>query len=200
MYSYVIEFNLHRRGEEAEEYLADAARVWPGLWGSVPGVTGTLLLSSAFALGGDFEYQLRVDIEALSTLAAVEEAMTTESRWRSTRAEWFRNRVSARASVSAHLGGNPRYCNDGGDGAIHYVYRSAAGSSADHLEKVGSLAGVQSAQTVRPLVGGSAAEQLWLRLEKLSALDAVAQVDLGSGTGTLFGELREVDGALFAGA
>ena len=51
MFSYVIEFNLGTRGEAAESFLADAARVWPELWESLPEVTGTLLLSSAFALG-----------------------------------------------------------------------------------------------------------------------------------------------------
>ena len=66
MYSYAIEFNLEQRGEAAEDYLAEAARAWPKLWLDIPGVTGTLLLSGALALGGKFEYQWRVDIEALS--------------------------------------------------------------------------------------------------------------------------------------
>ena len=59
MYSYVMEFNLGPHGEETQEYLADAARTWPKLWGDIPGVTGTLLLCSAFALGGVSPHQAR---------------------------------------------------------------------------------------------------------------------------------------------
>ena len=207
MYSYVIEFNLGRRGDDAQEYLADAVRTWPRLWGDIPGVTGTLLLSSAFALGGEFEYQWRVDIDTLSTLSRVDEAMKSgDGGWRKTRKEWFDARTAARAQVSAHLAGNETYCQDqkGKDGAIHFVFHSRSGESgrsADRLDAVGSVSGVVSTQALRPVVGSAVPyEQTWLRLESLDSLDDVAEVDLGVGYGRLFGEIRELDGSLFAGA
>jgi hypothetical protein len=209
MYSYVIEFNLERRGEAAEEYLAEAARSWPKLWLDIPGVTGTLLLSGALALGGEFEYQWRVDIETLSTLARIDEAIAAgEGGWRRTRKDWFAARTVARAQVLGHVAGNEAYCQGqkGKDAAVHLVLQSPAGASersASRLDAVTSASGVVSAQALRSVVGSAAAqEQTWLRLESLESLDSVddaVRADLG-GSGRLFGELREVDGSLFAGA
>jgi hypothetical protein len=51
------------------------------------------------------------------------------------------------------------------------------------------------------LAAGGGRDQLWLRLEGLDALDGLdkaAAEELGDAR--LYGELREVDGALFAGA
>ncbi len=207
MYSYALEFNLEKRGDDAEEFLADAARRWPELWESLPGVTATLLLSNALALGGEFEYQWRVDITALSTLADVDAAMKGDRRWRETRAEWFRHRTAARAHLSEHVAGNENYAAEWGeskDGAVHFVHHSTAtatGLSTEQLDRAGSLAGVVSVQTQRSIAGGpGGTTQTWLRLADLRALDAVTETGLDVGAGRLFGELREVDGSLFAGA
>ena len=209
MYTYAIEFNLEQRGEAAEDYLAEAARAWPKLWLDIPGVTGTLLLSGALALGGKFEYQWRVDIEALSTLARIDEAIASgEGGWRKTRKDWFAARTVARAQVLSHVAGDEAYCQGpkGKDAAVHLVLQSPASASersASRLDAVRSAPGVVSAQALRSVVGSAAAqEQTWLRLESLESLDSVdnaVRADLG-GSGRLFGELREVDGSLFAGA
>lgn len=206
MYSYVIEFNLGQRGEDAEDYLADAVRAWPKLWGEIPGVTGTLLLSSAFALGGEFEYQWRVDIDRLAALSRIDATMKSgEGGWRKARKEWFRARTAARAQVSSHVAGTEEYCQGerGKYGAIHFVFHSRSdesGRSADRLDALRSVSGVVSAQALRPVVGSVSGEQTWVRLESLDSLDGLAEVDLGAGDGRLFGELRELDGSFFAGA
>jgi hypothetical protein len=203
MHSYLIEFNLEQRGEQAEEFLADAVRTWPALWGDIPGVTGTLLLSSALALGGDFAYQWRVDIESPATLSRVDAALKSDDRgWRKSRKEWFKARTSARAHISLYVAGNEKHSHSGGDksGAIHFVFNSPD-TSADRLGAVGSASGVVSAQTLRPIIGSPVArEQTWVRLESLDHLDSVAGVDLGAGYGQVFGEIRELDGSLFVGA
>jgi hypothetical protein len=202
MYSYVIEFNLGQRGDAAREYLTDAARTWPKLWAEIPGVTGTLLLSSALALGGTFGYQWRVDIETLSTLARIDAAIRSgEGGWRKVTREWFAARTAAQAHVSSHVAGDETYCRvpGGKEGAIHLVLQSPSGESgrsADRLEAVRSASGVLSAQALRPVLGSTTEEQLWLRLESLESLDGLDNV----GGGQLFGELRELDGSLFAGA
>ena len=163
MYSYVIEFNLGQRGDAAQEYLADAARIWPKLWADIPGVTGTLLLSSALALGGEFEYQWRVDIEALSTLARVDAAIRSgENGWHKVTRGWFAARTVARAHVLSHVAGDEAYCRvrNGKGGAIHLVLPlGESGSSADRLEAVSSGSGVISAQALRPVLGSAAGQE-----------------------------------------
>lgn len=207
MYSYVLDFNLANPGDSAQEYIADAVRTWPKLWGDIPGVSGTLLLSSALALGGEFEYQWRVDIDSLATLAAIDATMRSgENGWRKARKEWFEHRTVSRAHISEHVAGNDQYLKDvqGRDGGVHLVFHShitEAGRSADRLGAVQAASGVLSAQVLRPVVGATVAhEQTWLRLNSLDALDSVAAVDLGAVRGRLFGEFREVDGSIFAGA
>jgi hypothetical protein len=205
MYSYVIEFNLAQRGDDAQEFLADAARTWPGLWGGIPGVSGVLLLSSAFALGGEFDYQLRVDLESLATLSKVDEALKSDdSDWVRARTEWFRSRTAARAHLSEHVAGNEAYAQAGADGAVHLVLHSEVGESkrsTDRIEAANSVSGLVSAQTVRSVVGASLPhEQTWLRLQSLDNLDGVASAGLDVSHGRLLGELREVDGSLFSGA
>lgn len=206
MYSYVIEFNLAHRGEQAEEYLEEAVRTWPKLWNDIPGVCGTLLLSSAFALGGDFEYQLRADIENLATLSTIDKVMKTDHTWARTRKKWFKARIATRATVSKVLGGSETYCEPqkGADAAIHLVFNSPSGESgraSDRLKAVESARGVVAAQAVRIVAGANGfSEQTWLRLGGLDQLDEVSDIDLGEGVSHVFGELREVDGSLFAGA
>lgn len=206
MYSYVIEFNLKQRGDEAEDYLAEAARTWPKLWGDVPGVTGTLLLSSALALGGEFEYQWRVDLERLATLARIDELMKSDHQWQRTRRRWFRARTVARAHLSRHIGGDEAYCAEqkGVEGAVHFVLHApSAGSdrTSEQLDAVRSAPGVVSSQQLAQVAGSAvSAEQTWVRLESLDRLDDVANLRVGEGFGRLYGELREVEGSLFAGA
>lgn len=207
MYSYVCEFNLRFTGAEAEEYLADAVRSWPRLWGEIPGVTGTLLLSNAFGLGGEFEYQWRLDIESLSTFSRIDEAVKSEDdAWRKIRREWFRARSGVRARVSRHLEGSDSYGlgRGGKDGAIHFVFQASpevAFSGTDLLEPVRRVPGVVAVQALHPVFGPTTSgRQVWARLESLDSLDEVAALDLGAGNGQLFGEIREVDGSLFAGA
>ncbi|MGI8667106.1 MAG: hypothetical protein ACR2N4_13930 [Jatrophihabitans sp.] len=206
MYSYVMEFDLGRT-DSAREYIADAARTWPKLWGDIPGVRGTLLLSSALSLGGEFEYQWRVDIESLATLARVDETIKSgENGWRQAREDWFKARSAARAHVSSHVAGTESYCEDlkGSEAAVHLVFHSPTGGSlrsADRLSAVAGVSGVVSSQALQPVVGSTVGhEQTWLRLNSLDNLDDVAAVDLGAAHGRLYGELREVDGSLFAGA
>jgi hypothetical protein len=204
MFSYVIEFNLAQRGEEAQEFLAEAARTWPKLWGDIPGVTGTLLLSSAFALGGKFSYQLRVDLESLSTLARLDEVLKGDDpEWVRARNHWFRHRTTARAHLSEHVAGDEGYAaqkHRGSDGAVHLVL-STTERGGNQLEAANSVSGLVGSQTVRSLVGADVPhEQTWLRLQSLNDLDSVSAAGLNVGAGRLFGELREVDGSLFAGA
>ncbi len=184
------------------------ARLWPKLWGDIPGVHGTLLLSSALALGGGFEYQLRVDIEALSTLARVDETIRAGAGgWREASTTWFAARTAARAHVCRHTAGDEAYARrqEGRAGSIHLVLHTPDRESrgfADRVEQLRYASGVLSAQALRPVLAGSGEqEQLWLRLDSLEALDGLDKVagdELGDGR--LFGELREVDGSLFAGA
>ncbi|PPK71194.1 hypothetical protein V5P93_003058 [Actinokineospora auranticolor] len=201
-YIYAIEFNLGARGDAAEEILADAARTWPKVWGEIPGVTSTVLLSSALALGGEFDYQLRVGLESLATLARVDEAIKSGANgWRKASASWFRHRTAARAHVSQYVDGDRGYsqAGEGRAGAIHIAFQAADSGKALDTASLESVSGVVSTQGLRPVLGGAGAEQRWVRLESLESLDRVSEL-LGAGTAAVFGELREVDGALFAGA
>jgi hypothetical protein len=207
LYTYVVEFNLRFSGAEAEEYLYGAVRAWPRLWREIPGVTGTLLLSSALGLGGEFGYQWRVDFEGLSTLARIDEALKSdEHSGRTIVREWFEARSAIRSRVSRHLAGSDGYDLERGgtDGAIHFVFQSERGEgdrALGLLETARSASGVLAVQAHRTELGTARTqEQLWLRLQGLDSLDAVADLDLGAGYGEIFGEIREVDGSLFSGA
>jgi len=206
MYSYVLGFNLKFSGSAAEEFLFNAVRTWPQLWGDIPGVTGTVLLASAFGLGGEYEYQWRVDFERLSTLARIDEALKSDDQSvRAITGEWYEARTAIRSSVARHLDGSDSYDLDSGgrDGAIHLVLRSVPGErerTTGVLESARSAAGVLAAQVQRTELGTAAEDQVWLRLRGLESLDDVADLDLGAGHGQLFGEIRELDGSLFTGA
>lgn len=207
MYSHIVEFNLSVHGDDADEFLLDAARTWPTLWGSIPGVTGTLLLVNAFALGGDFEYQWRVDIDSLAFFARMDETVKAgEGGWRESRREWFRYRTAVRAHVSSQVAGHERYCQESKetDAAVHAVMHtapSASGRSEERLEAVRSLSGVASAQTLRPVFGSAASgEQTWLRMDSVERLDDLARIAPEIGGARVFGEMREVAGSLFTGA
>lgn len=207
MYSYVAEFNVGPHSEETREFLADAARIWPKLWEDIPGVTGTLLLANAFALGGEFAYQWRVDFDTLATLSRIEEVQKSgEGGWRKVRQEWLSTRTAVRAHVSRRLAGSETYCRaqKDEDAAIHFVFHGSSSEpehAASRLDAVRSAPGVVSAQVLRPVLGSAIShEQTWMRLESLDRLDGVGALDLGVGSSRLFGEIREVDGSLFVGA
>jgi len=207
MYTYVTEFNLAVRGDEADEYIMESVRTWPELWGSIKGVTGTLLLGNAFALGGDFEYQFRVDIESLGTLARIDETVKAcRGGWRKSRKDWFRNRTAVRSQMSSHVAGDKQYCQErkGKDGAVHAVISTASRGSkgfSESLDAVRALPAVVAAQMLRPVMGSAeSGEEAWLRMDSLEGLDDLAGKGLEVGDIRLFGEIRELDGSLFVGA
>ncbi|MBQ0984725.1 hypothetical protein KBZ10_09385 [Streptomyces sp. F63] len=204
-YCYVLQFNLAQRGEEAREYLLEAARTWPRLWGSIPGVTGTLLLSNALALGGEFEYQWRVDIESLDTLSRIDRTIASgENGWREATREWFRNRTDAEAYVCDYIGESGTYCREhpGTDAAIHLIVRPSGGGSGAETASSARLRqeGVVSVRVLRPVLGRVASGEIWVRLAGLHSLDEVVPATSAIGPSLVFGEIREVDGAFFAGA
>ena len=207
MYTFTTEFNLAVRGEEADEYIMDCVRTWPELWGSIKGVTGTMLLSNAFALGGDFEFQWRVGIESLGALARIDETVKAgKGGWPKSRKEWFRNRTAVRSHISGFVAGDKRYITEskGTEGAIHAVISSASRGAkgfAESMESVHSMPEVMTTQMVRPMIGSAGSgEQVWVRMNDLEGLDALADKGLEVDNIRLFGEIREVDGALFEGA
>lgn len=205
-YCYVLQFNLGKRGEEAREYLLEAARTWPRLWGSIPGVTGTLLLSNALALGGEFEYQLRVDIESLDTLARIDRTIASgENGWREATREWFLNRTDAEAYVCGYAGETTAYCREhpGTGAAIHLIIRPAVrGASAEVTSAAGLRpgGGIISVRALNPALGSADSGEIWVRLDGLHNLDELVPATSGIGPSLVFGEIREVDGAFFAGA
>jgi len=212
MLSYICEFNLNISGEKAEDFLHRAVREWPPLWEKIPGVHGTLFLQNAFALGGDFEYQFRVDIESFKTLQAIDDALKSEDRgWRKIRRDYFEHRTKARARLLQPDGGeSASYLRHGGgpEGLVHYVVSHEGGGGA--LKSLAPSGGVRAVQHHTAVVQANVAagrSETWLRLANLASLDEAAQ-SFGRAIGTtgarttthLFGELREVNGALLAGA
>lgn len=205
MYSYVCDFNLKFAGTEAEDFLGRAARSWPELWEGIPGVTSTLLLSNAFALGGDYEYRFRVDIERLSTLASIDKALKSDDgEWRRIRQEWFEARSSVRGSLSARVSGERDYLarSDDREALIHWVLPESNG--ADLKQSTDSLRGIEgvvASEGHRPITA-ALQHETWARLAGLEALDSIVESrgEDSLGGARLFGEIREIDGALFAGA
>lgn len=205
MYSYVCDFNLKFAGAEAEDFLGRAARSWPQLWERIPGVTSTLLLSNAFALGGEYEYRFRVDIERPSTLASIDKALKSDDgEWRRIRQEWFQARSSVRGSLTARVSGEQDYLgrSDNLEALIHWVVPESNGADLKtSTESLRGIDGVVASEGHRP-ISAALQHETWARLSSLEALDSVVESrgeDSLAGA-RLFGELREVDGALFAGA
>ncbi|HEY0514082.1 MAG TPA: hypothetical protein VGH73_19395 [Thermoanaerobaculia bacterium] len=215
MLSYICEFNLNVSGEKADSYLHRIVREWPALWEKLPGVHGTLLLQNAFALGGKFAYAFRVDIESFKTLQVIDDALKSDDRqWRKIRSEYFEHRTEVRARLLQQGGGGESYLRPagGGDGLIHLVVSHDGGGDAGGA-KAPAFArsqGVQAVQQHSAFLQASAVagrNETWLRLANLASLDEVhnsfAQLGASSGTRVtshLFGELREVNGVLHAGA
>jgi hypothetical protein len=207
-FSYACDFNLRHAGAEAEEFVAEAARSWPPLWEAIPGVRSTLLLSNAFALGGPYQYRWRVDIDRLSTLAAIDDALKSDdSDWRRIRKHWFEARSAVQANLTEAVTGNGDYAASGDrDALIHWLVAAANGAGRKLAEEAGSIEGVVAAEAHRPVVavkgyGSGADEHVWYRLAGLKALDSVAEHGIRDiSAGQLFGEIREIDGSLFVGA
>ena len=206
-FSYYCDFNLKFAGEEAEEFLADAARSWPPLWESIPGVTSTLLLSNAFALGGPLGYRWRVDLGKASDLGNVDKALRSgDGDWKRIRARWFEARTSVRGALAETVAGAEDYGAKGytDEGLIHCVVsHSDDGNLERHAAAAESISGVLAFQSHRHVLGSAAnGPETWLRVARLEDLDSVVGSfrELGSQPAHLFGEVREIDGNLFVGA
>jgi len=225
MHSWIYEFNLNVKGEEAERYLTTVIREWPALYAEIPGVRGTLLLSNAFALAGDYAYLFRVDVESLATLSTIDRTIKSDDRrWRKVREDWFERRTAVRARLvrEARHGSSPDYLQPAKDGLVHYVFShstSSNGKAASHgtrnlrteLSKAWEpIDGVHSVQhlTAAMQAVGDKRYETWVRLRDLEVLDDVSAANDRLGpilrdvpvNSQLFGELREVDGALISGA
>lgn len=209
MPTYVAEFNLNVTGREAESFLVQALRQWPPLYDQVPGVQGTLLLANALGLAGEYAYAWVVDLDSFDALAAIDKALTSDDkRWQSARATWFKHRTDVRARVLSSEGdsGYLSKANEGSAPGVHYVLaygadeRSAQASkeAAQSSKRAGA---VRHATTVVGPADG-APHEVWVRLPGLDALgDAHQAFDRTAVAGSrLYGELRERDGALLAGA
>lgn len=205
-FSYICDFNLRFAGAEAEEFVADAARSWPPLWEAIPGVTSTLLLSNAFALGGDYEYRWRVDIEQLSTLGAIDDALKSDDgEWQRIREQWFDARTAAGGSLTETVSDNGDYAAARDrEALIHWLVPAKEGAGKELAGEAHSIEGVVAAETHRPVIahkGAGLGEHTWFRLAGLKALDSF--VERGAqivGSAQLFGEITEIDGSLFIGA
>jgi hypothetical protein len=205
--SYCLDFNLRFAGEEAEEFLTRAVRTWPPLWEGIPGVTGTLLLSNALALGGPLGYRWRVDFERLSDLVNADRALNSDDEeTRRIVEHWFDGRSSAQASISQSIAGEANYNAYGGgaEGLIHCVFLHSERAHSQQHTKVGSeTKGVLAFQSHQELLSPDArGYATWFRLAGLDHLDSVfaATSEFGSRTARLFGEVKEIDGNLFLGA
>lgn len=227
MLSYICEFNLNLAGEEAEKYLTSIVREWSALYAELSGVRGTLFLTNAFGLAGEYTYLYRVDMESIKTLQVIDDAIKSDdARWRNARAEWFGIRTGVRARLLRLDSVTPGYCSQSSgarDGLIHYVLTYGSGGHGreqvlanrelkDRLPEIwGTLKGVSTLQhftaAVRSFNGGW--HEVWARLADLSALEEVYQANdthlgeilkAGSIITSLYGEMREVDGSLLIGA
>lgn len=225
MLSYICDFNLRVSGEEAEKYLTRIVREWPALYAELPGVQGTLLLANAFALAGEYTYQWRVDFESLKTLRVIDEALKSDDpKWREARAEWFDRRAGVRARLLRQDSGSPGLYtkSDGGkDGLVHFVLSYGSGGVSQLTSSLSlfqwiptvwrSLSGVRALQhltvVIQPFSGGK--HEIWARLGDLSALEEIRLANdfyllqvlrANDFTTHLYGELREVEGALLVGA
>lgn len=206
MLSYYCDFNLSFAGSAADDFIAQAAGTWPELWESIPGVRRTLLLSNAFALGGDFGYRWRIDIDSLSTLANIDGALKSDDGgWRRIRKHWFDARTGVRSTLTEYIAGAKDYYGANGDeeALIHCV---VSDTDADAARKRADSArtgnGVVAVQSQRPVLAPfGTGHETWFRLAGLANLDQV--IEDGGSVGAraqLFGEVREIDGALFVGA
>jgi hypothetical protein len=225
MLSWIYEFNLNVKGEEAEQYLTTILREWPALYAEIPGARGTLLLSNAFALAGEYAYLFRVDVESFATLNTIDQTIKSDDRrWRKVREDWFERRTAVRARIvrEARHDSSPDYLKPAKDGLIHYVFSHGASSNGaaprhgtrdlrTELSKAWEpIEGVHSVQhlTAAMQAVGDKRYETWVRLRDLEVLGDVSAANdrLGSVlrdvpiNSQLFGELREVDGALIAGA
>jgi hypothetical protein len=213
--TYACEFNLHKEGVDAENYLASALRTWPEIYAELDGVKGTKLLANAFGLGGDFNYEWRVDIESLATLEVIDKALKSDDeRWQTARREWFEKRSRVRARLTQRVDDESDESRNGDALQFGVTYHTANGSAketrgalAETLRAVDGVTGVEHHAAVVNSVA-AANHESWAGLGSLADLDKLAGVSNGK-LGELVGprahsrllsELQEVDGALRSGA
>jgi hypothetical protein len=210
--SYICEFNLKVTGSSAEKYLTRISRQWPALYADLKGVRGTLLLANAFGLAGPYSYLWRVDIDSYKTLQVIDDALkSSDQEWRKARSEWFENRTEVRARL-LNIDDDTNYLegSDKRDGLVHFVLAYASNGDPKKTSKLyrtnllKSYRGnkkVHAAQHLSAVLQPSKdrAGEVWARLANLDSLEAVASAAPGGFT-SLYGELREVNGALIAGA
>jgi len=210
--SYVCEFNLKSAGSSAEKYLTRISRQWPALYADLKGVRGTLLLANAFALAGPFSYLWRVDIDSYKTLQTIDDALkSNDPEWRKARAEWFENRTEVRARL-LNIDDEANYLeqSDKRGGLVHFVLAYASNGDpkkarkvfrTDLLKSYRGNRNVHAAQHLSAVLQPSKdrAGEVWARLANLDSIEGVAAAASG-GVTSLYGELREVNGVLIAGA
>jgi hypothetical protein len=226
MLSWIYEFNLNVKGEEAEGYLTTVLREWPALYAEIPGVRGTLLLSNAFALAGEYAYLYRIDVESFATLSTIDRTIKSDDRrWRKVRDDWFARRTAVRARLvrEGRDSSTLDYLKPTNDGLVHYVLSHSASTNVPtpkepstrtlrtELSKAWeAIDGVHSVQhlTAAMQAVGDKRYEAWTRLRDLDVLGDISaandrlapilrNVPVNS---QLYGELREVDGALISGA
>jgi hypothetical protein len=211
--SYVCEFNVRTDGPGAEAFLTDAVRTWPALYTELDGVKGTRLLANAFGLAGEFNYEWRVDIASFATLEVIDRALKSDDkRWVEARGAWFENRTQIRARLLQRADEDS---DDASEGDLLFVasYQASNGDVgklrsrvSDAWRGLASVVGVEHHHAVvRPFAGH--AHESSARLKSLADLEELVGSNnanlgelLGPSSNRLYGELREVDGALISGA
>jgi hypothetical protein len=202
-FSFQSDFSLKFAGEEARDFIGDAVRTWPELFERVPGVTGTLLLSNSFALGGAFEYRWRVDIEKVSTLDALGAAFGSDDpAWSRLMSRWFSARTAVSARVMEHTAGDDGYAAGGEDALVHVVLGTNGGGKEATEATLRQARGVRAFQAQRTvLTAGPTVQESWVRLGGLGEIDDFAQsISASTVPSQLFQEVREIDGDILVGA
>lgn len=210
--SYIVSFNLNINGDDAEHFLTRAAREWPALYAEIKGVQGTALLANAFGLSGPYTYEWRVDFDSFRTLGAIDAALKSDDpRWRRARSEWFERRTDFSARLLRVAEGVQDY-TEGAEkgGLLHLVLPEVAAVATDAKARAKRTPAALAKASRRTQVldtllhtSGARGGEVWARFGDIGGLDAVGDAFVPTGAVTsprLFGELREVNGLLAAGA
>lgn len=207
MLSYIFEFNLNVSGDEADKFLLEILQEWPRLFDQIPGFQGSLLLANAFGLAGGYTYHWRLDLDSFSSLQAYDQALKSDRPdWRKARTRWFQRRSAVKGRLLRFDSGRLEYTSHKRDGGlVHYVINS--GHTLKSPVTWRGLRSVCGYQQLVPLVNSSetGGHETWVRLANLEALEEFTTANDLHITGgvvstRLFGEIREVDGALLSGA